>query len=400
MKGDGMMRGNFARIAVSLAAGGCLMLTNVMSAADDPKPEKAPAKKEAPAKPKYKSPLTEDQVQVPDGKPAELEKAIQQAGAAVGASGLPQADGMKLYVFTVTKAADKLAAHKEATAKQKSTARAAKFQALQMGNRLDKKLFGAAFDKMTEDLIKNDPKSQDGQLAVAIRFFEKNLQGADLPKTTIDELVLLAKTHPENNFMGQLFAMAAGKLESGNQTEDAKKLLKQGVGLIKNKQAVAMLEGTLRKLSIIGSVMEIAGPTLGGSEFDLKSLKGKVVLVDFWATWCGPCIAELPNVKKVYDKYHTQGFEIVSISLDKDRSALEGFVKEEKISWPQIIFTDAKDLGWSNPLARKYGIDGIPAMYLIGRDGKAARANVRGEKALDDAVAELLKQKPKAALAN
>jgi len=137
--------------------------------------------------------------------------------------------------------------------------------------------------------------------------------------------------------------------------------------------------GTLRRLSLPGHPMEISGTLLNGKPFDQKTLAGKVVLVDFWATWCGPCVAEIPNVLEQYEKYHKDGFEVVGISLDQEREALEKFVAEQKLPWP-ILFEEPKGDGWQHPLATFYGISGIPTVVLIGRDGNVITLDARGEK--------------------
>jgi thiol-disulfide isomerase/thioredoxin len=137
--------------------------------------------------------------------------------------------------------------------------------------------------------------------------------------------------------------------------------------------------GTLRRLSLPGHPMEISGTLLNGKPFDQKTLAGKVVLVDFWATWCGPCVAEIPNVLEQYEKYHKDGFEVVGISLDQEREALEKFVTEQKLPWP-ILFEEPKGDGWQHPLATFYGISGIPTVVLIGRDGNVITLDARGEK--------------------
>ena len=149
-----------------------------------------------------------------------------------------------------------------------------------------------------------------------------------------------------------------------------------------NEQIQKMGEGfagTLRRLSLPGHPMEINGTLLNGKPFDQKTLAGKVVLVDFWATWCGPCVAEIPNVLEQYEKYHKDGFEVVGVSLDQEREALEKFVDEQKVPWP-ILFEEPKGDGWQHPLATFYGISGIPTVILIGRDGNVITLDARGEK--------------------
>ena len=145
------------------------------------------------------------------------------------------------------------------------------------------------------------------------------------------------------------------------------------------KQMGESFAGTLRRLSLPGNPMEIKGTLLNGQPFDQKTLTGKVVLVDFWATWCGPCVAEIPNVLEQYEKYHDKGFEVIGISLDQDRQALEKFVADQKVPWP-ILFEESEGDGWQHPLATFYGISGIPTVILIGRDGKVITLNARGER--------------------
>ncbi len=124
---------------------------------------------------------------------------------------------------------------------------------------------------------------------------------------------------------------------------------------------------------------------LDGKPLSIAAYKGKVVLVDFWATWCGPCIAELPNVLKTFSKYHDKGLEIVGISLDSDKDKLTKFIADKKMTWPQYF--DGQ--GWKNKLAAKYGVNSIPATYLLDKDGMIIAKGLRGE-ALEAAVAKAL----------
>lgn len=136
----------------------------------------------------------------------------------------------------------------------------------------------------------------------------------------------------------------------------------------------------------VGDEMKIAFTDLNGKEIDLEKMKDKVILVDFWATWCGPCIAEMPNVTAAYETYKDKGFEVVGISLDEDKAAVGKFIADNKMPWPQ--FVDGK--GWENELAQRFGIRSIPATFLVGKGGRIVASNLRGpdlEAAIEKALA-------------
>ena len=127
---------------------------------------------------------------------------------------------------------------------------------------------------------------------------------------------------------------------------------------------------------------------LSGQPLSPANYHGKIVLIDFWATWCGPCVQELPNVLKVYQQYHDKGFEVIGVSLDEEKDKLTDFIKEKGVAWPQYF--DGK--GWQNKLAATYGITGVPATYLLGKDGKIIGKDLRGD-SLESAVSTALAAK-------
>ena len=140
-------------------------------------------------------------------------------------------------------------------------------------------------------------------------------------------------------------------------------------------------------LALIGNIVpDFSATDLDGKPISLEQYRGKVVLLDFWAVWCGPCIAEMPNVKKVYDTYKNEGFDIIGISLDTDENRLRDYLKENEIPWRQVF----SGKGWESPVARQYDIRGIPAPWLIDREGKLISPRARGE-ALENMVLKALK---------
>lgn len=122
-----------------------------------------------------------------------------------------------------------------------------------------------------------------------------------------------------------------------------------------------------------------------GDEMKLSDLRGKVVMIDFWASWCGPCRRENPNVVKAYNKYNKDGFEIFSVSLDKDVNRWKGAIQQDGLIWPGHV----SDLqGWKNAASQEYGVSSIPHTILIDRDGKIIGTHLRGS-ALEAKLVEI-----------
>jgi len=119
---------------------------------------------------------------------------------------------------------------------------------------------------------------------------------------------------------------------------------------------------------------EINLPTPDGKELALSSFRGKIVLVDFWASWCGPCRKEMPNVVKAYAKFKDKGFEIYGVSLDQDKARWLEAIQKDGITWPQV--SDLKY--WECEAAKLYAVEGIPYTVLLDKEGKIIAKNLRG----------------------
>ena len=144
-----------------------------------------------------------------------------------------------------------------------------------------------------------------------------------------------------------------------------------------------MLQGTGRRLSLPGQQIQLVGTTYDGAPFNWESYRGKVVLIDFWATWCGPCRAEMPRIAQYYEAYRDRGFEVVGVSVDKDRAKLDAFLQKSPLPWVTLNEGDKKE----NPTAVHYNIAALPTTILVDRDGRVISLEARGKR-----LAQLLEQ--------
>ena len=187
---------------------------------------------------------------------------------------------------------------------------------------------------------------------------------------------LLSKDYPEE-FMPYAMLNAVARMTSDR--EKSMRILKRLSALDdsdpKIARVVSQAKGELKKREALGKPLNMKFTSLDGREVDISQMKGKVVLIDFWATWCGPCIREIPSVKKTYEELNKDGFEIIGISLDSDKAKLEDFIAKNDMNWPQ--FFDGK--GWKTSLAQEHGISSIPAMWLVDKEGNLVDQNARSE---------------------
>ena len=133
---------------------------------------------------------------------------------------------------------------------------------------------------------------------------------------------------------------------------------------------------SLKQVGVGSMAPDFSLPNVNNEEIKLSSLRGKrCVLIDFWASWCGPCIRELPNIKHVYDKYHDKGFEVISISLDDKRDNWLQAIATHQLPWIQVSSLQ----GWKCPVVQKYRVSAVPAMFLLDAEGRIVSNKARGE---------------------
>lgn len=198
-----------------------------------------------------------------------------------------------------------------------------------------------------------------------------------------EELLAQVEQDGASAFDVSLVRGAASEL-SDYDSEFARQLLEASLPLFRESDdeevvaAAGRLEGLSRRLNLPGNELEISGELLSGGEVDWESYRGKVVLVDFWATWCGPCRQEVPNILEMYDAYHEKGFDVLGISLDKTAEKAEEYIEENEIPWASLFPKDEDQRGWDHPLVEYYAINGIPTAILVDADGRVVDMNARG----------------------
>jgi thiol-disulfide isomerase/thioredoxin len=170
----------------------------------------------------------------------------------------------------------------------------------------------------------------------------------------------------------------ADLLASMGDIEGAKKAYESGKDMCHHPQVEQIFNAQALALDKIGTTPTAFPETakdLDGKAVQVGDFKGKVLLIDFWATWCGPCRAEMPNVVAAYAKFHEKGLEIVGVTLDKpgDGDKVRDFITSHKMPWRQVYYPEGQ-----NEVAETYGVESIPHTMLIGRDGNIIRVGLRG----------------------
>jgi thiol-disulfide isomerase/thioredoxin len=215
---------------------------------------------------------------------------------------------------------------------------------------------------------------------------------AEGEKKAISDLNGLARGNPSNDMIAQSAYLMTQQAANPEVASLAEKII---TSVLKSPMAERMTtelaqERTLHALE--NQPLVIADRMVDGGRFSSSDWKGKVVLVDFWATWCVPCMHEFPHIKKVYDTYHDKGLEIVGVSCDTDGDDLKTFLKANPgLSWPELFDPKAAAQSAFHPLAVQFGVHSIPTLFLIDRKGIVRTVDARVN--LDTLLPKLLAEK-------
>ena len=234
--------------------------------------------------------------------------------------------------------------------------------------------------------FKDEKMAREASFMKAIATIQANRDKPEAALPAVDEFI---RSDPKDQRSAILLnGFAAGVEDVALRTGLLKRMIAEYPDHPASKSAAA----TLALLDNVGKPLDLEFvDAIKGTNVSIKGLKGKVVVLDFWATWCGPCVAEMPRMKALYAEFKNKGVEFIGVSLDAPKEEggldkLKAFVAKNEIAWPQYYQGD----GWESEFSRKMGIGSIPQLFLVDADGRLASIDARGK--LETLIPEFLRK--------
>jgi thiol-disulfide isomerase/thioredoxin len=244
-------------------------------------------------------------------------------------------------------------------------------------------------DKELDSVLAAAPTDAVRREALFFKARSAIVQNRARVEAALPAIEAFAKDAPGDDRAGQLLYMASTAIrDDARKTALEDRVLKD----YPESRFARAIQGQRRQRDGVGKPFDLEfQDAITGSTISMADLKGKVVVVDFWATWCGPCVAEMPKMKNLYTEYKNKGVEFIGVSLDAPEDeggldALKKFVADNEIAWPQYY----QGKGWEGDFSASWGINSIPALFVVAPDGTLHSTQARGQ--LEQMIPELLKK--------
>jgi thiol-disulfide isomerase/thioredoxin len=272
---------------------------------------------------------------------------------------------------------DKMLASDGVTQLRKGQVRIKKVSFLYEAVRIDPQTFQPARDaylrEVYEEARKEDGEDRRFAALLAAYKLKEDFIDTNKPKEKVQAaLEEFQREFPRTLITEQLYVARAENLVEAGDIAGAIEIYRKVIEDFKSDPRTAILDSTVKRLELIGQPAELVGPTLDGIEYNITDSKGTVVLIDFWASWCGPCMNNFERLNRLYTKYHDKGFTIVGVSLDDKREDVDAALQRHSVPWTHVFFPPAEGVGRSfdNPAAAKLNVNYLPSMMLVDKEGK------------------------------